>query len=81
MKPLSKFSVEVTDTFSGEANYCWVRRYFINVKPGVSPVRAAKKAAGWEGVRCRVEDYGDSTSLYPAGMCQVMFINYIEESV
>ena len=24
---LTKYIIEVTDTFGGDANYCWVRRY------------------------------------------------------
>lgn len=76
---LTKYQVEVTDTFSGEANYSWVHRYTIECKPGVSPVRKAKKAAGWENVRCSTMNDGDFISLVPAGMCQIMFINYVEE--
>lgn len=26
-----KYSIEYTDTFSGEANYCWVKRAFITM--------------------------------------------------
>ena len=68
------YHVEVTDTFGGEANYCWVRRYDIDVKEGTSPIREAKKVAGWTGLRCNVENYGDGYHVHPSGMCQVMFI-------
>lgn len=27
-----KFTFEVTDTFGGDANYCWVRKYEIEAK-------------------------------------------------
>lgn len=26
-----KYAVEYTDTFAGEANYCWVRRYTLDI--------------------------------------------------
>lgn len=78
MKPKYKYNVEVTDTFSGEANYSWVHRFEIEVDQKCSPVRAAKKVAGWNGIRCAVENYGDMIALRPAGMCQIMFINFAD---
>jgi hypothetical protein len=27
---MQKFFIEVTDTFAGEANYSWVKRYIVN---------------------------------------------------
>jgi hypothetical protein len=72
------YQVEVTDTFGGEANYCWVNRYPITDRPkgwsDLALVREAKRLAGWSGLRCRTENYGDMIELRPFGMCQVMFI-------
>jgi hypothetical protein len=74
------WQVEVTDTFGGEANYCWVRRYTIapnkNYSRPLHVVRAAKKAAGWNGLRCRTWNNGDTVELRPFRMCQVMFITW-----
>ena len=72
---------EITDTYGGESNYSWVRRGKIECKPGenysdLAAVRRVKKAIGWNGIRCRVENYGDFLVLYPAGMCLVCFINF-----
>lgn len=72
---------EVTDTFGGEANYSWVKRGTIETKPGedysdLAAVRRVKKAIGWSGIRCRVENYGDMIALYPRGMNQVCFITF-----
>ena len=72
---------EVTDTFSGEANYSWVKRGVVETKPkeefsNLAAVRRAKKAAGWEGVRCKTMDYGDMIELRPYGACVVMFITF-----
>ena len=81
MKAKNTFSVEVTDTMGGEANYSWVRRYTLEADEGTSDlalVRRAKKLAGWEGVRCNTANFGDTIELRPQGMCCVMFITYQE---
>lgn len=74
------FNVEVTDTYGGEANYSWVRRYTIRLPDQATRlqiVRAAKKEAEWNGMRCRTDSYGDSWTLHPTnGDCVVMFINF-----
>jgi len=74
-----KYQVEVTDTFGGEANYSWVRRYEFEAPEDAtrrSIITKAKRMAGWTGARCRVEDMGDMYTLQPQGECQVMFITY-----
>lgn len=68
---------EMTDTFDGEANYCWVKRGEVFLLPSASDlarVRAVKKALGIEGVPCKRLDYGDQIALYPVGSCTVIFI-------
>lgn len=78
------YKVEVTDTFGGEANYCWVHRhelpYFEAQADGFVKrsqlVRAAKKAEGWTGMRCDVQDMGDQIVVKPRGLLQVMFIDW-----
>lgn len=72
---------ELTDTFGGESNYSWVRRGTVECKEGedysdLAAVRRVKKAIGWNGIKCRVDNYGDTIALYPAGMCQVCFITF-----
>lgn len=76
--------VEVTDTFGGEANYCWVNRHVVEVSDldngrgafQARLVRAAKKAEGWTGLRCEVTDHGDSFEVRPRGAAMVMFITW-----
>lgn len=72
---------EITDTFGGEANYCWVQRGTIAGDPKMNMsdlaiVRRVKKLIGWNGVKCRVDYFGDNIAIYPAGMCQVCFISF-----
>lgn len=71
---------EVTDTFSGDANYSWVKRGKIECKPGedysdLAAVRRVKKDIGWNGIRCRKENHEDTIVLRPVGINQVCFIN------
>lgn len=72
---------EVTDTFGGEANYSWVKRGLAPSKESedfsdLAAVRRVKREIGWNGVRCRVSNYGDIIELRPYGMCQVCFITF-----
>jgi len=72
---------EITDTYGGEANYSWVKRGTIDTKEGeefsdLAAVRRVKKAIGWNGLKCRTDNYGDDIALHPVGMCQVCFISF-----
>lgn len=72
-------NLEYTDTFGGEPNYSWVSRKEITLPEdasNLSIVRAAKKAMGLSGVRCRRENFGDMLALYPAKSCTVLFITF-----
>jgi hypothetical protein len=74
-----KVNVEVTDTFSGEANYSWVKRKELDLMDALSKysiVRRVKKEIGWSGQRCLTVDYGDTIELRPYGVCQVCLISF-----
>jgi hypothetical protein len=74
------WAVEHTDTFGGQPNYCWVRRYTIS--PASTPralVRAAKAVTGLTGVRCDVVHYGDMIEIRPRGLCEVVFVTWQDE--
>lgn len=76
------YKIEITDTFAGEANYSWVRRYEFTMPQGCTDlalVRAAKRLAGWEGVRCSRNKYNGDIELRPRGECVVMFITFTGE--
>jgi hypothetical protein len=81
VKPaVSTYDVEVTDTFGGEANYAWCRRYTLTVPADIKPatfMRKVKDLIGWTGVRCNVSDFGNgSLDIRPRGVCQVCFTSY-----
>jgi len=52
------YYVEITDTFSGEANYSWVTRHIIRARSTLGAVNALSRRSGitWH----KVADYGDS---------------------
>jgi hypothetical protein len=70
---MAYYFIEVTDTFGGEANYSWVRKYCIEATES-NVVRRAKAEIGWNGVRCDRADLGEIIELRPRGECVVAFI-------
>ena len=78
------YQIEVTDTFAGEANYCWVKRGTTNAETRRGKIEAAKRVAGWDGW-CRVKvmaDCGDFLEIRPvdtSGVCQVAFVTWTDE--
>lgn len=69
------FEWEVTDTFGGEANYCWVKRG--TAKTWLGAVRACRKYMGLSGKYAQVENYGDQMTIRPPrnGACIVGFVS------
>lgn len=76
--------IEVTDTFGGEANYCWVKRGTTKCRSRRGLIAAAKKLAGWDGwCRVSVTDFGDMLEIRPtrsSGVCQIAFVTYKDAS-
>lgn len=54
---MKTYFIEHTDTFGGEANYAWVRRYLVRAKTKRGALR--RIASGWRSVGC---DRYDSVS-------------------
>jgi hypothetical protein len=77
---MTKFTVEYTDTFGGEANYSWVRRttFSVNTNSNRAILRKAKALMGLSNVRGRTEDYGDMLKFTPYRSCTVLFVTYTE---
>lgn len=71
------YKAEMTDTFTGEANYCWVKRADLEgAKTLRGAVRMAKKAFDMVGVRCTASNYGDEVRLDVRGACIVIFVRW-----
>ena len=75
---MNKYFIEITDTFGGEANYSWVRRYFVtaNNERGAVNKIARKLGAGWRN------EYSGELSRYSlSGACICMFVQFADEYV
>ena len=75
------WALEVTDTFGGEANYCWVRRWTLRGDLTVrGVVRALKADMGLTGGRAEVDDWGDNITVRPpkSGPCIIGFASWNE---
>lgn len=73
-----RWNVEVTDTFAGEANYAWVRRYSFDAPDNATDaaiMRRAKREAGYSGVRGKRGEFGDTLEFRPYRACIVMFVS------
>lgn len=76
-----KYQIEYTDTFGGDANYCWCDRYIIELPDNASKeqiCRAAKKAAGLSGMRGVWDTCGDVYRFRPYRSCTVLFATYYD---
>lgn len=77
---MSKFNVEFTDTFGGEANYCWVNRFQVEAKDIRQAITKAKQERYHAPVpRHRTSDYGDMVRIDIVGECVCAFITYADE--
>ena len=79
---MDTFDIEYTDTFNGEANYCWVKRSSFTLPKIVSDSlikRVAKEIMGLTGIKGEWSDIGDGYSFKPQGSCTILFIIFREE--
>jgi len=75
---METYHIEVTDTFGGEANYCWKKDFLVDAS---SPQGAITKLAKAEGGGWRKDwDSGDTVryNLRNAAICA--FVMYLPES-
>ena len=75
---MCKYLVEMTDTYSGQANYSWLQTASIEAEADASSaklIRRAKKALGVRTCAHRVSDYGDLIRLDLRNACVVIFIS------
>ena len=71
-----KFTIEITDTFGGEANYSWVRRYECTAKSmrGAITWLGRNYGSGW----CKEIECGDYAQYKMRGACITAFIHYAD---
>jgi hypothetical protein len=77
------WAYEYTDTFGGEANYCWVKRGAIVEGPKAysrrEVVRRAKQAVGITGAKGKNYWHGDDYEFRPYRSCTVLFIRWADD--
>lgn len=54
------FYIEVTDTYGGEANYCWVKRFKVSASTARGAMRKVANHMGYIGGVRKGWDWGDS---------------------
>jgi len=70
------FYIEVTDTFGGEANYCWVNRFKVSASSILGAIRKVSKETGWS---FRQEyDCGDMVRYKAQGACVCAFVAWFD---
>ena len=75
----STIHIEYTDTFCGEANYSWVKRFELTVPEELSDktiMRIAKELCGLAGTRGQWYECSDSLKFVPANSNTVLFITF-----
>lgn len=78
---MTQVEVTVTDTYGGELNYRWVRRYNISPKQWTrrAIAHAAKAAAGMAGVRGRSSWDGECYEFRPYRACVALYTLPLED--
>ncbi len=71
-----KYDYEYTDTFGGEANYCWVKRGTIEASTMLGAMRVAKREVGLNGIDGRSCDFGDMREFRPYRCATVLFVSW-----
>lgn len=71
------FHIEVTDTYGGEANYCWVRRYTVKASSLRGAMAALSRQHG--GYWRKTGEYGDQARYNQQGACVCAFVKYATE--
>lgn len=72
------YFVECTDTFSGEANYSWVKRVHVRASSAVGAIRKARSHWGHAGRIRKSWNSGDETRYDAQGACICYFVAFCD---
>lgn len=74
---MKTYNIEITDTFGGEANYSWVKRFKVtaNTVRGAVTKLAKLEGSGWR------KDWSidDTTAYLMRGACIICFVSEVYE--
>ncbi len=72
---MDNYNFEYTDTFGGQANYCWVNRGTVKAKSTIHAARLARNELGLTGIKGDVKfNQGDELWWTPRGAATILFI-------
>lgn len=77
---VDRYHVECTDTYGGEANYCWVRRFAVNACSLRGAAIVAARHLGYSGRIRREGTWGDGARWDVQGMAVCFFISWGDAS-
>jgi len=72
----NRYFVEMTDTFGGEANYCWVNRFIVSAS---SPRGAMRRVTARTGDRVQCVMPGDPERWDSRTDCVCYFVEWIDD--
>ena len=73
----NRYFIEMTDTFSGEANYCWVNRFIVSAS---TPRGAMRRVCARTGDMVRCEDrYNEPQTWDSVIGCIRYFVEWIDD--
>lgn len=78
-KPQEFYYVEFTDTFGGEANYCWIRRYKVKAASMRGAILKAARDMGYSGRIRKTGDFGDMVRHDVRGAAVCAFTQWFDE--
>ena len=71
------YFIEMTDTFGGEANYCWVNRFIVSAS---TPRGAMRRVCARTGDRVQCVMPGDPERWDSKTDCVCYFVEYIDDA-
>ena len=69
----NRYIVEMTDTFGGEANYCWIHRFIVTASSERGAMRKVSRETGFTA-RCTMP--GDPERWDAVGACVCFFVEF-----
>jgi hypothetical protein len=67
-----KFFIEMTDTYGGEANYCWVNRFLVTASSERGAIGMVTRRTGYRARSVGCERYD------VPGACICYFVQYVD---
>ena len=70
------YEATMTDTFAGEANYCWVKKCTFTADDNATTRTIVRKVKALLCVtgKHETDDYGDEIAIYPRGAAFIIFV-------